>query len=161
VATDERAAGYEAVYDEARRALELQRSALDGLRTRAGIVLSAGAVATSFLGGQALQDGVSALDWIATGLFVALAVLVLRVLWPPAEGAQGFVQQPEIMLTYLEGEGALGLGALHRDLALYFEEAHAVNRRRELVPLTRAFRLATLAVVADTVAWVLALTTGT
>jgi hypothetical protein len=160
VTEDDRRAGYEAVYDEAQRALELQRAALDALRTRAGIVLSAGAVSTSFLGGQALRDGVSALDWLATGLFVVFAALVLRVLWPAAEGARGFAQRPSRMLTYLEGGQPLGLEALYRDLALYAEEAHDVNRNRHLVPLTRTFRIATLAVVGDTVAWVVALAAG-
>jgi hypothetical protein len=41
-------------YEEARRALDGQERALGAFRTRAGVVLSAAAIVTSFLGGQAL-----------------------------------------------------------------------------------------------------------
>ena len=149
---------YEVVYQEARRALDLQHEALDALRTRAGILLSAGAVATSFLGAAALADGVSWWDWPATALFLLFGALILRVLWPRgAEGAEGFTASPRAVVRYLEDMPAPGLGALYRDLALYAEREHDANRRRHLDPLTRAFRAATLAVVADVAAWVLAL----
>jgi hypothetical protein len=57
------------VYNEAMRALSEQSSALDGLRTRAGLILTAASIASSFLGGLALQqarprDLVVAGDWI-------------------------------------------------------------------------------------------------
>ena len=53
---DERDA-YKLAYDEAVRGLAHQQSRLDDFRARAGIVLSAAAIATSLLGGQALQRG--------------------------------------------------------------------------------------------------------
>jgi hypothetical protein len=150
---------YAIVYDEALRALDLQRDSLEALRTRAGILLSAGAVSTSFLGGAALQDGVSVWAWIATSLFVVFGSLVLRVLWPPAEGSHGFSVPPSAVMAYLADERASATRA-YRELALYLEEAYDLNQRRHLVPLTRTFRIATLAVVCDTVAWVVALAAG-
>lgn len=48
---------YQIAYDEAVRALSQQQSTIDSLRTRAGLLLSAAAITTSFLGAQALNDG--------------------------------------------------------------------------------------------------------
>jgi hypothetical protein len=62
---------YEVAYREAVRALDYQRSAIDALRTRVGYLVSAAAIATSFLGGLALEDGASVGGWVAIGLFVA------------------------------------------------------------------------------------------
>jgi hypothetical protein len=157
-ADDERTI-YAIVYDEALRALDLQRDTLEALRTRAGILLSAGAVSTSFLGGAALRNGVSIWAWIATVLFVVFGSLVLRVLWPQAESPQGFTVPPSAVMAYLDDERASATSA-YRELALYLEEAYDLNQRRHLVPLARAFRVATLAVVCDTIAWVVALAAG-
>jgi len=55
---------YELAYDEAVRALSQQQSVLDNFRTRAGILLSGAAIATSFLGGQALRsDALNSWSW--------------------------------------------------------------------------------------------------
>ena len=155
-ADDERAISA-IVYDEALRALNLQRESLEALRTRAGILLSAGAVSTSFLGGATLRETVRA--WFATGLFVVFGALVLRVLWPQAEGSHGFTVPPSAATAYLSDERA-STTRVYLDLALYLEEAYELNQRRHIVPLTRTFRIATLAVVGDTVAWVVALAAG-
>jgi hypothetical protein len=48
---------YKVAYDEAVRALSEQRDAIDSFRTRAGLLLSAAAITTSFLGAQALEGG--------------------------------------------------------------------------------------------------------
>jgi len=57
---------YRIAYDEAVRALSQQQSTIDSLRTRAGLLLSAAAITTSFLGAQALNDGdPSAVSWLA------------------------------------------------------------------------------------------------
>ncbi|HEX5857669.1 MAG TPA: hypothetical protein VFY91_06130, partial [Microbacterium sp.] len=58
------APAYELAYEEARRALDGQERALGAVRTRAGVVLSAAAIVTSFLGGQALSaSGFDTLSW--------------------------------------------------------------------------------------------------
>jgi hypothetical protein len=43
-------------YDASIHAIQDQANVLDGLRSRAGTVLAAAALVSSFLGGQALQD---------------------------------------------------------------------------------------------------------
>jgi hypothetical protein len=74
---------YRIAYDEAVRALSQQQSMIDSLRTRAGLLLSAAAITTSFLGAQALNDGgPSVATWLALAGFVGLSVASLAILWP-------------------------------------------------------------------------------
>jgi hypothetical protein len=149
---------YEVVYAEAIRALDLQRAAFDGLRARVGFLLSASTIATSFLGGLALQDSSDAGSWVAIVLFVAFGAVALRLLWPRAEGADGFTATPSIVIgEYLEPEcdkEPVSLEELYRDLALFAEEAHNRNRDAHLLPLTNFFRIAIVLLTAEIVAWV-------
>ena len=50
-------AAYELAYDEAVAAVSTQQAVIDAFRSRAGLLLSGAAIATSFLGGQALRSG--------------------------------------------------------------------------------------------------------
>jgi hypothetical protein len=149
---------YEVVYAEAIRALDLQRAAFDALRARVGFLLSAATIATSFLGGLALQDSGSVSNWVAVVLFVAFGAVSLRLLWPRAEGADGFTATPSIIIgEYLEREGDAQPASpkeLYRDLALFAEETHNRNRDAHLVPLTNFFRIAIVLLTAEIVAWV-------
>lgn len=61
------------------RALAEQQGAIESFRTRAGLLLSAAAITTSFLGAQALDGGHSN---AVPGVFVSVAVASLGVLWP-------------------------------------------------------------------------------
>jgi hypothetical protein len=152
------AAAYEVVYAESIRALDLQRAAFDGLRGRVGFLLSAATIATSFLGGLALTDRADAGSWIAIFLFVAFGGVALRLLWPRAEGADGFSATPSIVIgEYLErgDEDRASLAEIYRDLALFAEAAHNRNRDVHLVPLTNYFRAAIVLLTAEIVAWVI------
>src|SRR5918999_3707870 len=74
---------YKLAYDEARRALDAQESVVNELRTRAGILIAAAAITTSFFGGRALSDGdVATAGWIAIACFGVVGASVLAVLWP-------------------------------------------------------------------------------
>jgi len=154
---EETTRGYEVVYREAIRALDLQRNAFDALRSRVGFLLSAAAIATSFLGGLALRDRSDTGSWIAIFLFVAFGAFALRLLWPRAEGAEGFTATPSLVISqYLEVEDEQNsdLGTIYRDLALFAEEAHDFNRDEHLNPLTNYFRAAITLLTAEIVAWV-------
>jgi hypothetical protein len=74
------------VYEAAVRAASDQASVLDGLRARAGTVLAATALVSSFLGGQALRNAehlrALSLIGLALALFAVSALLVLTILWP-------------------------------------------------------------------------------
>src|SRR5687767_5816448 len=101
----ENADAYQLAYDEAVRALSQQQSRLDSLRTRAGILLSAAAIATSFLGGKALEERAPTWwSWTGVGAFAALSVFALLILWPrdewkfaasPRELIQDYIESPE------------------------------------------------------------------
>lgn len=156
--TDDETRSYELVYREALRALDYQRSALDSLRSRVGLLLSAGAIATSFLGGQALRSDVNVWGWLAIALFVAFGAVTLRILWPQAEGAEGFTAVPsQVISEYLEGETRDPPAVIYRDLALHAEDAHDFNQMRHLVPLTWYFRAAIALLMGEIMAWVVAL----
>jgi hypothetical protein len=67
--SDERApqgdASYELAYAEGVRALIEQQAVIDSFRTRAGLLISGAAIATSFFGQASLRDGPSLWSWLA------------------------------------------------------------------------------------------------
>lgn len=66
---------YRVAYEEAIRALSLQQEVIESIRGRAGLLLSAASITTSFLGAQALDGGRSGLvAWLALSIFVGVAV---------------------------------------------------------------------------------------
>jgi hypothetical protein len=63
--------------------LEDQERSVVELRARAGALIAAAAITTSFFGGQTLvKHDISAAAWTAIGCFVLLGFAVLMVLWP-------------------------------------------------------------------------------
>jgi hypothetical protein len=81
--TESAAGAYELAYDEARRALEDQERVVNELRSRAGVLIAAAAITTSFFGGRTLAvDEVGVASWAAIVFFALLGATVLVVLWP-------------------------------------------------------------------------------
>jgi hypothetical protein len=147
------AAVYGLVFDEAVRALDDQRSVLDNMRTRSGIVLSAAAVTTSFFGGLALRDGSPGwLGWAAVVAFVTCGVAGLVTLFPLERWE--FRASPESLIAEIEATTPR-LDAVQRDLALYMEESWLANARRIQLSLVWPLRIATVALVIEVLAWVL------
>jgi hypothetical protein len=98
-----------------------QQGVLDNLRARAGLLLSAAAVASSFLGAQALTEGLEPLTWLALALFAVVGILAVALLWPQSEWV--FSQSPaRIIQEYIEGEAPQPLAAMQRNLALHLED---------------------------------------
>jgi hypothetical protein len=156
------APAYALAYDEARRALDGQERALAAFRTRAGIVLSAAAIVTSFLGGQAIgANGFTTLSWVAIAAFAVVGVATLCVLWPD-DNWQFEAIPNQVIGTYIERDDALDvpLHAIHRDLALHMENSYSSNERRRLRPLRWAFRAAVIALVAEVSIWLVELATA-
>lgn len=117
-------AGYALAYREARRRLEDQERSVVELRARAGALIAAAAITTSFFGSQTLtRHGLDAAGWVAIGCFVLLSFAVLVMLWPRRDW--GFSLAPaQFIATYLEpadGE-PLELHLVERDLALHICE---------------------------------------
>jgi hypothetical protein len=147
------AEGYLLAFEEGVRSLARQEAQLDGMRSRAGILLSAAAIATSFLGGRALTDhGPEVWTWLAIAGFVGLAISALVILWPRRDWA--FSASPGLIVSlYLEDGEPWELPAIHRELALHMDHAYELNRAR-LDHLTWAFRAASSLLVLEVAAWV-------
>jgi hypothetical protein len=145
---------YKLAYDEAVRALSQQQSVLDNFRTRGGILLSAAAIATSFLGGQALRQGsMSAWSWLAVLGFVGLSTSTLLILWPRKEW--GFTAIPRRLISiYIETEEPLSVERIHRDLALHMQDSYDRNESG-LWWLIVYFRVAVILLSAEVLAWVI------
>jgi len=144
-------AGYALAYREARRELEDQERFVGELRGRAGTLIAAAAIATSFFGGQTLTEhGVGAVGWVAIGCFVLLGFTVLLMLGPE-----------DFIATYLEpvDGNPMELHLVERDLALHMGHSIELNRE-QLYALVTTFRFGTLLLVIEVLAWVVALVAG-
>jgi hypothetical protein len=123
-------------------------------------VLSAAAIATSFLGGQALRSGdLHAWSWVAIVFFVCLGVGTLAILWP--RGWKWEADPRDIIATYIEvqdPEEPIPLTGIRRDLALHWADAMDENRRRFKL-LMWVFRVASALLLAEIGAWVADLAT--
>jgi hypothetical protein len=151
-------AGYALAYREARRALEDQERSVVELRARAGALIAAAAITTSFFGAQTLaRRDLGAAGWVAVGCFVLLSFAVLVMLWPRRDW--GFSLAPaQFIATYLEpvdGE-PLEPHLIERDLALHMGRSIKFNRE-QLNTLAGVFRFGALLLVAEVLAWVVAL----
>jgi hypothetical protein len=147
---------YELAYEEARRTLEDQERAVNDLRSRAGTLIAAAAITTSFFGGEALRHDTNAAAWIAIGCFVLLGLAVLLILWPTE--LQFAISPQQFIETYTEPPSAdpLPLHRIQRDLALHMGTS-AQENRRQLRELSLAFRVSAVLLLAEVVAWVVAL----
>ncbi len=151
-------AGYALAYREARRGLEDQERSVAELRARAGALIAAAAITTSFFGGQILvrrDTGIA--GWVAIGCFVLLGFAVLMVLWPRRDWAFSLAPD-EFIATYLEpiDSEPIELHLIERDLALHVGQSVDRNRRQLRISTT-AFRLGALLLVCEVLAWVVAL----
>ena len=146
---------YKVAYDEAVRALSAQQSTIDSFRTRAGLLLSAAAITTSFLGAQALDSSESNPSaWLAMTGFVGVAVVSLAILWPRR---WEFTANPrDVIETYIEADRPVSIEELHRDLSLHMHNSYADNRRG-LEQLAIFFQLASGLLTVEVVLWIVAI----
>lgn len=134
-----------------------ERSVVE-LRNRAGVLIAAAAITTSFFGSQTLaRHDLGVASWVAIGCFVLLGFAVLVMLWPRRDWT--FSLEPEdFIATYVEptdGE-PLDLHLIERDLALHIGISTVFNRD-QLNALATIFRVAVLLLVVEVLAWVVAL----
>jgi hypothetical protein len=151
---------YELVYLEAVRLLSQQREGFESLRTRAGMLLSAAAIASSLLGGQAFMAGRLNLGgWLAVGAFASLGLAVVTILWPRPEW--GVSASPRQMIaTTIEVETPTPLRLIHRELALYADAAYNQNREH-YERLARWLRVAALLLNVEVAGWIIDLASKT
>ena len=117
------------LYKESLRALTQQQAVLDNLRTRTGILLSAAAISSSFLGAQALADSDPTVwSWCAIGSFAVLGLLLVAVLLPRGDWyfSQN-VDQLESVFGKRETNGRASLETIQHDLAHANQDAWSYN----------------------------------
>jgi hypothetical protein len=149
---------YELAYEEAKRALDAQEKVVNELRSRAGVLIAAAAITTSFFGGRAFADG-DVGGWIATVCFGLLGLSVLAVLWPRHDWVFT-VNARRFISTYVESEdGPLGLSEIHRDLALHMSASYEDNAG-QFKWLSIAFRIGSVLLIGEVVAWVVGILDG-
>lgn len=150
---------YRTAYEEAARALCEQQGAVDNFRTRAGLLLSAAAIATSFLGGQALDgNSVSLAVWFALAGFLGVAIASLAMLWPRRWELHADPQN--VIDIYIETEKPATVHELHRDLSLHMHDSRLENRKG-LKQLAFYFQVAGGLLTAEVALWIFAIASTT
>jgi hypothetical protein len=146
---------YKIAYDEAVRALSEQQATIDGFRSRAGLLFSAAAVTTSFLGAQALRGGNASLcSWLALAAFAGLAMTLLAILWPQR---WDFTVNPhDVVGTYIESAEPASIEKLHRDLSLHMQGSYMENREG-LEKLVVFLQVANVLFAVEVVLWSVAI----
>jgi hypothetical protein len=156
---------YELAYEAAVRAIDAQAMLVESLRSRAGTMLAATALVTSFFGGQALaRAGGSPLHLVsyttgALASFIAVSALTLTMLLPFTLRVS--VSAAEI-LRVVEGEPRdeqLTSAEVLREVALQLEAIYDSNTRQVRI-LEACFGLAIVSLVVEVAFWLAALTEG-
>lgn len=127
---------------------------IDSFRSRAGLLLSAAAITTSFLGAQALGEGSSAFAWLAMAGFVGVAVAALAILWPRR---WEFTADPRgTIRTYIEADEPVSIDEVHRDLALHVYISFVKNDTG-LTQLAVFFQVAGVLLTVEVLLWIIAI----
>jgi hypothetical protein len=155
-AVDEhQAKSYELAFEEAGRALDAQERAVNELRSRAGVLIAAAAITTSFFGSRAIAGGdLSGWVWVALVAFIAVGGSVLTVLWPRTDWSFS-ASAADIIAEYIEPE-PVDFPLVQRDLALHRSAAYDGNAL-QLGRLFLVFRLGLIVLVVEVAAWIVAL----
>lgn len=152
---------YRLAYEEALYATTDQAGVLDGLRARAGTILAAAAIVTSFLGGQALAtDRIAArppvgfFAWLAISAFILSALCTLWVLMP--FGGRISLSAREILAIVearLTTNDPVSVAETYQELALRHEINYEENAQK-MKPLFWAFRGAVFFLTVEVGFWV-------
>lgn len=149
-------AAYELAYNEATRALQQQLASLEGLHTRAGILLSASALVAGFLAPAALPNpSVIWLPYLGGGLFF-ISTLVLAFILLPIRKWHGVTGTKKLLADYIESGRPATIAELHRSLAWFMEEDWDRNEER-LILRSRLLAIAAVLVAVETAAWLAAI----
>lgn len=137
------------------RALAQQENLLTEVRARTGLLLAATAVATSLLGGRALDDGKRTIvDLMAIAFALASLVLSVYVLAPKRDLTFA-LDGPAAYEFFASGQAALV--EAHRDLAYWNREAWEENQVI-IDSVIRCFKWSCYALVGAVILWSAGLT---
>ncbi len=147
------ASSYRIAYEEAVRALSLQHEMIDSLRTRAGLLLPAAAITTSFLGAQALDTASPTIaTWLALAAFCGVATAVLAALWP--HRLEFTADSANVIESYLEDGNRVPAPSIHRDLSLHMHNSYVENQIGQKRVALR-FRLAGCLLTLEVIFWLI------
>jgi len=148
--------GYALALEEARRALDAQERVVAQLSIRAGLLISAAAIVTSFLGGPVLaRSDIDLAAWLATAAFIA-------VTWPssrssglggrwssrctPSRSSSGSSKPPTRRIPKAFGE------------RWRFHMGRSIDRNaREISAMMTSFHIASVLLAMEIGAWVMSL----
>ena len=146
---------YKVAYEEAVRALSEQRVAIDSFHTRAGLLFSAAAITTSFLGADALGGGnLTIASWLALLCFVVVAVASLAVLWP--RGGYLMVAPRNVIDTFVGSAEPAPIEELHRELSLHMHDGYLENSRGQRKCIV-FLQVASVSLAFEVVLWIIAI----
>jgi hypothetical protein len=148
------AKSYELAFEEGGRALDAQERAVNEVRSRAGVLIAAAAITTSFFGSRAIGAELSAWVWVAVAAFIVVGGCVLTVLWPRSDWSFS-ASAAEIIAEYIQPE-PIEFPLVQRDLALHRSAAYDANAR-QLGWLFVVFRIGLIVLVVEVAAWLVAL----
>jgi hypothetical protein len=137
-------------YELSLKALERQERVLDELRARTGTMLAASALAASFLGARASDEGSRILAVLAVAAFAGSIGAGIYVLLP--KPGLIFSLRGSVLFES-EFEDATKIGETHRRLA-YWLEGYYDDNEEVIQSLFRWFRWATIGVLAQVVLWI-------
>jgi hypothetical protein len=141
-------------YEESVRALEIQSSSLDDLRSRTGILLTALSLSATFLGARALDhSGFCTLNWIALVFFAISGCGCLAILLPWDDWH--FVHDAKAILDQFVDKGA-DLDTMHTEMAEANQSRWSQNAEK-LGNLQWAFRAAVLFLILQVACWLISL----
>jgi len=138
-------------YEESLRLLEIQRESVDGLRTRAGTLLAAAALVTTFLGGQALAGAPSIgwWEWAAIVLFIGTCACTLLVLLP---WKLGWGEKTNSLIVDYVRDEKMTPERMLSDLALKHKKSRESNERT-VGWLQWGTRIAVILLALEVVSW--------
>lgn len=147
------------ILTEVTRSLSQQISAIDALRSRAGTVVSAASLVSSFLGAATLQKSKLPLpSLISVGLAIAalstVVVGTIIILWPYT-WKTGF--NAHIALThYVETPPGSDIDEMRQSFSYYLQEDVEENRKK-LNGLYKVFQMSVIAIGLEVILWLIAL----
>ena len=156
---------YELAYEASVRAIENQAATVESLRSRAGTILAATALVTSFFGGQALTRTESSplhvlsFTTAALGSFIAVSLLSLTILLP---FTLRFSLSARAILRFFEDvaeSDRVSPPEAFREVALQYEAMYDSNAT-QIRRLAVCFRLAIVCLLGEVGFWLTVLARG-
>ncbi len=144
----------ELVYAEAIRALDQQVASLADIRDRAGILLSAASIATSFFAALVIRkgEGLMVLAGFAIAAFLFVVAVCVTLLAPRGHWAFRF-EVSALVKNCLEAKPPPSLARMHHDLSKQMDESANENEAK-LNRMLKWFRWAGVGLGIEVAFWI-------